>query len=129
MRQTRLVQEKKKKKRKKTKPISSTLMAIYNLKKSIGEKYGNTCFICGIKHTARRQLVIHHLWYMQGEKTYKDFRKRIDYLNYLKERTNETPDRFILVCNKHHQIIERLKRFNDNNFALLVDAVRRSTRT
>lgn len=124
MRQTTLGGQKKRRRARRARTITPAALAIYDMKKSIGKRYGNVCFVCGIAHTPRRQLVIHHLWYLPGESTYKDFARQSDYLRYLAAMVQETPGRFILVCNRHHQSIERLKRFNKAHFERLAEAVR-----
>lgn len=81
------------------------------------------CYVCHAKK-ARGGMTFHHLEYLQGEKTYADFKSPLDYYVYLEKQIRENPKRFLYVCNVHHQAIERLARWKGKNRERLIKAVR-----
>lgn len=84
------------------------------------------CYVCGVKRH-RRGMTWHHLSYVEGERTYKDFgHDTLAYYQYLQPIIIAFPKRFMLLCTPHHQALERLKRFNSDKFERLVKAVRMS---
>lgn len=77
-------------------------------------KFKKGCFVCGEKNH-KRGMTFHHLWYLPGEKIYSDFRGNdLAYYEYLAVQIQANPDRFLYVCNIHHQAIERLARWKVN---------------
>lgn len=88
-------------------------------------RFKNRCFVCHTE-TSKRGMTFHHLSYLPGELTYKDFDNSLDYYNYLQEKVKRNPGRFLYVCNSHHQAIERVKRYNPKTRARLLKAVRLS---
>lgn len=86
--------------------------------------YKKGCFVCGAKNH-RRGMTFHHLWYLPGEKVYSDFRGNdLEYYKYLSGKIKEMPERFLYVCNIHHQAITRLARWKGKNRERLIKAVR-----
>lgn len=86
-------------------------------------KFKQGCFVCGAKHH-RQGMTFHHLWYLPGEKVYSDFKNPLDYYKQLAPLIRKDPQRFLYVCNIHHQAIERLARWKGKNLARLVKAAR-----
>lgn len=73
------------------------------------ELYGGCCWLCKKKFSTK--FVFHHLYYVKGEKTYRDFYKeglydREAYLRYLLPIIQRDPWKCILVCPTCHQFIE-----------------------
>lgn len=87
--------------------------------------FKSRCRVCHTKKT-KKGFTFHHKWYISTDKTFKDFDNPLKYMVYLEPLIHLTPERFLYVCNPHHQTIERLKRFSPKNFERLVKAVRMS---
>ena len=83
------------------------------------------CYVCHAEK-ARGGMTFHHLWYLKGEKTYKDFKTPLEYYQYLAPLIRDQPERFLYVCNIHHQAITRLHRFNVIKRNRLIKAVRKT---
>lgn len=100
------------------------------LKKKIIKKYFKKgCGVCGAKDH-KRGMTIHHVEYIDNDVTYDMYPKtdqgKFQYLTDLEHKIKEDKSRFECLCNPHHQSVERLKRFNPQNFERLVKIVRRS---
>ena len=81
------------------------------------------CYVCHAKHH-KRGMTFHHLYYLKGEKTYGDFNSTLEYYDYLAPLIRHQPERFLYVCNIHHQAITRLRRWRGANLNRLIKAVR-----
>lgn len=69
---------------------------------------------------------IHHKYYINGEKTHRDFTNRLEYYQYLEPIVIAEPKRFALVCNAHHQAITKLCRYNLTTFKRLLMLAKQS---
>ena len=87
-------------------------------KRTAAEYFGNQCFVCSKKFG--KNFAFHHIRYLQGEKTYADFKNSIDYNRYLCGRIKEHPQDFALLCNRHHTAVEKLKRYRRDRFGRLL---------
>ena len=81
------------------------------------------CYVCHAK-ASKGGMTFHHLFYLKGEKTYRDFDNPLDYYEYLSPLIRHQPNRFLYVCNVHHQAISRLHRWKGVNRNRLIKAVR-----
>ena len=91
----------------------------------LAQLYHERCFVCH-GTVKRKGFTIHHLYYLKKDVRYKNYKNRDRYYQDLYPLVKAKPDRFLLLCNKHHQSIERLKRFKNDNFERLAEAVRLS---
>lgn len=105
---------------------------LYNLKKEASSLFQNRCFVCHVKFDRNTAFQYHHKGYTFTDKTWKDFKDgngkfdSLEYHKYLIPVIKANPKRFLFLCWAHHQAVERLKRFNKNNFKRLVRAVNQS---
>jgi hypothetical protein len=83
------------------------------------------CYVCHCEKS-HSGMTFHHLWYLKGEKTYKDFTNPLEYYQYLAPLIRDQPERFLYVCNTHHQAITRLHRFSKIKRNRLIKAVRKT---
>ena len=83
------------------------------------------CYVCRATK-AKGGMTFHHLWYLKGERTYSDFATPLEYYQYLAPLIRDQPERFLYVCNIHHQAITRLHRFNVIKRNRLIKAVRKT---
>lgn len=103
------------------------------IKKRIAKliKYGDDCFICGCK-ISRRGMTIHHLWYIFNDVVYKNYPKndtgKLQYYTDLEPLVKDMPERFLYLCNTHHQALERINRYGDKTLNRLLKA-RKMTKT
>ena len=81
------------------------------------------CNVCHAKHH-KGGMTFHHLYYLKGEKNYSDFGTVLEYYQYLAPLIRHQPERFLYVCNVHHQAITRLRRWRGANLNRLIKAVR-----
>ena len=86
----------------------------------------NTCFVCDTKNG----IIIHHLEYIFDDVTYKlpkyqpnNDSNKLKYYKDLLIMVKDRPERFMVLCNKHHQILERLNRFKPETLVKLLDAL------
>lgn len=85
---------------------------------------GGVCFVCEKPFKKRKSPIIHHLWYDPKKKKYSDYESQFAYHIALEKEVRANPKQFMLLCNKHHQSLHRLKRFNPDNLDRLISAVR-----
>ena len=88
------------------------------------EYYGGVCHVCGDKFG--KGFAFHHLFYKEGEKTYRDFKSSVTYNNYIIKCVKKNPSQYIPLCKKHHFAVEQLKRYKPSVFDSLVKIVRLS---
>ena len=89
-----------------------------------GYRQFKKCYVCHAVST-KGGMTFHHLWYEPNEKVYSDFRgNNLEYYRYLEIQIKKNPNRFLYVCNVHHQAIERLARWKGKNRDRLIKAVR-----
>lgn len=82
------------------------------------EHFDGKCFVCQKKFG--KYFVFHHVRYTDGEKVYSDFDNSVEYNIYLMDKISEHPEDFALLCNKHHHVVETLKRFNRDRLSRLL---------
>ena len=103
------------------------------IKKSVAKlpRFGEKCFVCGCK-ISKGGMTFHHLWYIFNDVVYKNYPKndtgKLDYYKALEPLIREQPERFLYVCNTHHQAIERICRYGDKTLKKLLQA-RKMTKT
>jgi len=95
-------------------------------KRQVAEQlFFSECYVCHKRYGKRFQF--HHLTYRDNEKTYANFKNNNDdYQLYILPIIESRPLDFELLCNKHHYLVEILKRFKPERFERLFDVVRRS---
>lgn len=89
----------------------------------------NTCFVCGCVKS-KRGMTVHHLEYIFNDITYKlpkyqpnNDNNKLKYYKDLLEEVKKTPERFMFLCNTHHQALERLNRFKPETLVKLLEAL------
>lgn len=89
----------------------------------------NTCFVCGCTKS-KRGMTVHHLEYIFNDVTYKlpkyqpnNDNNKLKYYKDLLEEVKKTPERFMFLCNTHHQALERLNRFKPETLVKLLEAL------
>lgn len=86
-------------------------------------RFKQGCFVCHASQS-KGGMTFHHLYYLKNEKTYSDFKNPLEYYEYLAPFIRHQPERFLYVCNIHHQAITRLRRWRGANLNRLIKAVR-----
>ncbi|MGI0022529.1 MAG: hypothetical protein ACRD9Q_06685 [Nitrososphaeraceae archaeon] len=91
---------------------------MHKMKREAAEIYGSICEICHKKYG--RGFLFHHLNYVFGEYTYRDFEDTVKYNLYVIPIVLKNPKRFILLCKKCHTTVTRLKQREKNNLLRLL---------
>jgi len=81
------------------------------------ELYDNRCFVCHKKRG--KGFLFHHLFYTRGQYTYRDKGYHKNLINDI--RSN--PKQFLLLCKKHHFVIETMKKYSYETFIRLSLAI------
>ena len=82
---------------------------------------------CGVCHRKYGiYFVFHHKQYIDSDKIYSDFKDTYAYNEYVLPIIKKDPNRFALLCKKHHTSIERLKMFTPENFERLIRIAKES---
>lgn len=108
----------------------NTQEQIYKLKEKAvkNKRFKSRCYVCHAKFNHKAGFTFHHIWYVVGEKIYSSFDKnskgRLEYTKYVIKQVKNNPKRFLLLCSKHHVVLERMKRWNKINLNRLIKAVR-----
>ena len=76
------------------------------------------CAVCHRKFG--KYFVFHHKRYITGDKIYSDFKDTYAYNEYVLPVIKKDPNRFALLCKKHHKVVEMLKMFRADNFERLI---------
>jgi hypothetical protein len=90
-------------------------------KRDVAQIFGGVCYVCGRKYG--KGFNFHHKKYIEGEKTYRDFKNPLHYTLYVIAMVLVDPDRFVLLCRKHHISVEMLKRYKYETFWRLIQVV------
>ena len=80
-------------------------------------EFSNRCFVC--HRTRGKGFIFHHLYYTEGSYTYRDK----NYHKHLITDIKAHPEQFLLVCHKHHFVIEVMKKYLPETFIRLMVAV------
>jgi len=98
-------------------------------KQRIGKIIGSTCFVCGCTKS-KKGMTVHHLWYIFNDVVYKNYTRNDDgklkYYTDLLIKVQETPERFMFLCNTHHQALERLNRYKKQTLNKLLEALQKT---
>ena len=97
----------------------------------MAEDLGGVCYVCLEPYkTAKgkgrpgKAFTVHHLFYKSTDKTWKDFKTKLQYWKYLQPHVHEKgDDQFILLCRPHHKAVETMARWKRDNFTRLYQAV------
>jgi len=89
------------------------------------ELYKSRCFVC-LKKVKEKGFTIHHLRYIENDIIHSNYKNRDRYYEDLQVMVRLNPNRFMLLCNTHHQSVERLNRFSLENRKRLMRAVKLS---
>lgn len=87
------------------------IFQVYELILRLAVLFRSRCAVCHKRCITGKYFTIHHIKYVPGEKTHKDFSNRLDYYKYLFPIVSENPKRFALVCNKDHGVVTKLARY------------------
>jgi len=90
------------------------------------EFFHSECYVCQKRYG--KNFHFHHIAYRDGEKTYRDFYNNDDYQLYILPIIEDRSLDFELLCNKHHYLVEILKRFKSERLERLFDVTRRSSK-
>ena len=82
------------------------------------------CEVCHRKYG--KYFVFHHKWYLDSDKIYSDFKHTYAYNEYVLPIVKKDPNRFALLCKKHHKVVEILKMFKKENFERLIRVTKES---
>ena len=82
------------------------------------------CAVCHRKYG--KYFVFHHKRYLNSDKIYSDFKDTYAYNEYVLPIVRKDPNRFALLCKKHHTSVERLKMFTKENFERLIKVAKES---
>lgn len=108
--------------------MNKRLMA-EEVKQEIGKIIGNTCFVCGCTK-AKGGMTVHHLEYVFNDVVYKNYERndtgKLKYYTALLEVVKQKPKRFMFLCNKHHQALERLNRYKKETLDGLLRALKKT---
>ena len=83
---------------------------------------GGECQVCEAAYETRqgrrKGFTVHHVWYVQGEKTYRDFKNVDKYHEYLEPIVQErlAAGGFALLCLRHHYAVEEGARWEPAKF-------------
>jgi len=88
-------------------------------------QFDGKCYVCGKKFG--KWFVFHHKRYLNSDKIYSDFKDSYSYNEYVLPVIKSDPNRFALLCKKHHQSVEMLKKFKPENLKKLIKLVDEST--
>ena len=100
---------------------------ILDEKLRIAKKHFNLkCFIKN--HGVRKGFLFHHREYKDGEKTYRDFPDTFQYNAYVIPIVDREPNRFFLLCRKHHHAVEKAVKYDDLTWTQL-SLVRKLTKS
>lgn len=94
---------------------------MHRLKKEAAELFDSECFVCHKKYG--RGFLFHHLKYIFGEHTYRDFEDTVKYNLYIIPIVIKNQYRFLLLCKKCHTTLERLKQRGRANLLRLLIAL------
>ncbi len=95
---------------------------VYTEKKRIALLlFGGICMVCEKKFG--KWFAFHHLEYREGEKTYRDFKSTVDYLEYVLPIIENDPSNFLLFCKSHHHFVELLHKMKPERKYRLLQAV------
>jgi len=86
---------------------------VKELKNRMAHILGNQCYICHGIYDDKRTFVIHHKFY--NNKKYSDYPSQLAYHLDLIYEVEQNPEQFLLLHNKCHQALHRLKRWKPDN--------------
>ena len=90
-------------------------------KREVAKLFGNECYVCHKRYG--KGFAFHHLFYVKGEITFKNFGDTYKYHEFLLHIIRHRPKGFLLVCKTHHHLIEWICKFGEMNRANLYRAV------
>jgi len=96
-------------------------MRIINEKREVAKLFNSVCFVCGRRYG--KGFAFHHLFYVEGEKTFSDFGDTYNYHEYVLPIIRDRIKGFLLVCKTHHHLIEWICKFGEKNRNNLYRAV------
>lgn len=88
--------------------------------------FGGKCAVCHKRYG--RGFTFHHIRYAVGDKKYSDFRSNEKYNEYVLGIVAREPNRFALLCQGHHRMVEMLKLLKHDKYERLLDLVKVSRR-
>ena len=85
-------------------------------------RFHNRCYVCWKKYG--KGFHFHHLWYVEGEPIYSDYRNSTDYRIDVMPYIRKSPQQFLLLCTAHHRMVEWLAKMGNVKFRRLCKARR-----
>jgi len=67
-------------------------------------RFKSRCMVC--RKPMARGFVFHHLYYVEGEPYYSDFKDSTKYQLALLPYVKKNPKQFLLLCKVHHHFVE-----------------------
>lgn len=94
---------------------------------AVNPLYGNRCYVCENQFTDKKRPVIHHRWYTRGKRRSTGYPQtaegQLEYHINLEKEVHSNPKQFMMLCNKHHIGLHKIKRYK-NNLPRMLEAVR-----
>jgi len=94
---------------------------IKNDKREVAKLFDSICYVCHKRYG--KGFAFHHLFYVEGEKTFSDFGDTYKYHEYILPIIRGRIKGFLLVCKTHHHLIEWICKFGNTNRKNLYRAV------
>ena len=87
-------------------------------------QFNAQCEVCHKK--MGKYFVFHHKRYLSSDKIYSNFKDSYTYNEYVLPVIKSDPNRFSLLCKKHHRVVEMMKMFKPETLDRLVKIVKES---
>ncbi len=94
------------------------------IKIRLAEPYGSRCYVCQKKIGRGKGFSFHHLWYIEHDAHFADFKSSLEYNTHLERQIKDNPNRFVLLCRPHHYMTERLANLKPENLERLVETAK-----
>jgi len=98
----------------------------WNEKVACSRLYGERCYVCHRRFG--KGFTFHHKYYI-SDGTQATIYTDKDYHKHIYKEIRKNPKQFLLVCNKHHYNIEKLKKYDTKKLDRLIKAVKMSQQT
>jgi len=96
-------------------------MNIQDERKETAKILGGKCYVCHKRWA--KGFTFHHLFYRKRDRKYSDFPNSEAYNEYVLNVVRTEPDRFAILCIKHHRLVEILKSMKDEKLENLINVV------
>ena len=80
-------------------------------KSQLAKKFKSRCYVC--RKPFGKYFVFHHIYYVDGEPFYKDFKDSTDYQLAVIPFVKKNTPQFLLLCKAHHHLVEWRRSIKD----------------